>query len=112
MLAIFENCSGTNDGKKSKILPISCKLNSSLAYDKIYDYLTKEEYADISGTKEFMDIYCYDRGYEISILLGIDQTGGSYINIVVYGPKKRGRTRKRLKLMRDEITNLLKDYLV
>ena len=52
------------------------------------------------------------KGFEISISL-VQSTQGnkSYLNMMVYGEKKRGKTRKMLKARLEYYKDLLKDYL-
>lgn len=110
MLAIFENYSQTSDKPKSKIKPIIIKKGCAFAYDVILKYLKQEEYDDITTNKNFYEIYCCDRDYEISFSLLDDGGYGCSVNISVYAEKKRGRTRRKLKEIRTIINNLLVDY--
>ena len=58
------------------------------------------------------EIYYWYAGFEISISL-VQSTQGnkSYLNMMVYGEKKRGKTRKMLKARLEYYKDLLKDYI-
>lgn len=111
MIALFENYSQTSDKPKSKITPIVVKKGCAFVYDVILKYLKQEEYDDITTNKNFNEIYCCDRDFEISISMLDDGGYGCSINISVYGEKKRGRTRKKLKEIRGILSDVLADYI-
>ena len=109
MLALFEKYSQTSDKPKSKITPISVKKGAPIVFKTILNYLEKEEYGDIETNKNFNEIYCCDRDYEITISVFDEGNYESLINISVYGEKKRGRTRGKLKAFRNLIIDLFID---
>ncbi len=109
MLAIFEKYSQTSDKGKSKLTPIQVKKGAPVVFKMILDYLTKEEYDDIESNKNFNEIYCCDRDYEITISIFSENAYESLINISVYGEKKRGRTRGKLKAIRNILIDLFEE---
>ena len=109
MLAIFEKYSQTSDKPKSKLTPIQVKKGSPIVFKTVLDYLTKEEYDDIESNKNFNEIYCCDRDYEITISIFSENSYESLINISVYAEKKRGRTRGKLKAIRNLLIDLFEE---
>lgn len=109
MLALFENYSQTSDSPRSKVLPIVLKQNRITVFKKIVDYVTQEEYDDILPNKDFYEIYFCDRDFEITISILDEGSHSSIVNISVYGEKKRGFTRRKLKQIRSIIISLFED---
>ena len=75
----------TGEHKKESLKVIAVKQPTHIVFDKIVDYLQENEYEDIKSNKEFLDIYCYDFGYEISIqVLSDEKNTYSYISVSMY----------------------------
>ena len=102
MLAIFENCSITSEDRKAPVKPLELSSSCERIYNKILKDVTEKDYYGLKTKKEYYEIYYWYLGFEISINLVAGQQGNkSYLNMMVYGEKKRGRTRKMLKRFRN-----------
>ena len=110
MLAIFENCSVTSEDRKAPIKPLELSSSCERIYNKILKDVTEKEYYGLKTKKEYYEIYYWYLGFEISInLVASTQGNKSYLNMMVYGEKKRGRTRKMLKRLLAYYIDLLSD---
>ena len=110
MLAIFENCSVTSEDRKAPVKPLELSSSCERIYNKILKDVTEKEYYGLKTKKEYYEIYYWYLGFEISInLVASTQGNKSYLNMMVYGEKKRGRTRKMLKRLLAYYIDLLSD---
>ena len=110
MLAIFENCSITSEDRKAPVKPLELSSSCERVYNKILKDVTEKDYYGLKTKKEYYEIYYWYLGFEISINLVAGQQGNkSYLNMMVYGEKKRGRTRKMLKRLLAYYKDLLGD---
>ena len=110
MLAIFENCSTTSEDRKAPVKPLELSSSCERIYNKILKDVTEKDYYGLKTKKEYYEIYYWYLGFEISINLVAGQQGNkSYLNMMVYGEKKRGRTRKMLKRLLAYYKDLLGD---
>ena len=110
MLAIFENCSITSEDRKAPVKPLELSSSCERIYNKILKDVTEKDYYGLKTKKEYYEIYYWYLGFEISINLVAGQQGNkSYLNMMVYGEKKRGRTRKMLKRLLAYYKDLLGD---
>lgn len=113
MLAIFENCSSTSEEKKAPVKPLEFSASCERIYQIILKDVTEKGYYGLKTKKEFYEIYYWYVGFEISISIVQNPQGNkSYLNMMVYGEKKRGRTRKMLKRLLEYYKELLKDLSV
>ncbi len=109
MLAIFENCSVTSEGKKAPVKPLEFSASCERIYQTILKDVEEHDYYGLKTKKEFYEIYYWYLGYEITIsLVSAPEGGKSYLNMMVYGEKKRGKTRKMLKRLLEYYKDLLK----
>lgn len=113
MLAIFENCSSTSEAKKAPIKPLEFAASCERIYQLILKDVTEHDYYGLKTKKEFYEIYYWYAGFEITISL-VQSTQGnkSFFNMMVFGEKKRGKTRKMLKRLLDYYQELLKDLSI
>lgn len=113
MIALFENCSVTSEAKKAPVKPLEFTCSCERAYQIILKDVTDKDYYGLKTKKEFYEIYYWYVGFEISISL-VQSTQGNkcFLNMMVYGEKKRGRTRKMLKQLLSYYSELLKDLRV
>ena len=111
MLAIFEKCSSTSEENKAPVKPLEFSSSCERIFQAIVKYVTDQDYYGLKTKKEFYEIYYWYLGFEISISL-VRSTDGSktVLNMMVYGEKKRGRTRKMLKRLILQYKELLKSY--
>ena len=108
MLAIFERCSSTSEDKKAPVKPIELGDTCERIYNKILKYVTEQDFYGIKTKKEFFEIYYWYLGYEVSInLLQGSQMSKTILHMMVYGEKKRGRTRRMLKRLLEFYKELL-----
>lgn len=103
MLEIFENYSVANP--ESKIEPPTTKLSPTRMTDVLENYLKENNYYDTVIDTNFFDIYSKKSGFEVSFQL-ISNGSGTLINVTVYGKNRRGKTRKFLKLLLDDIKKI------
>ena len=113
MLAIFENCSSTSEEKKAPVKPLEFSASCERIYQIILKDVTTKGYYGLKTKKEFYEVYYWYAGFEVSISL-VQNTQGNkaFLNMMVYGEKKRGRTRKMLKRLLEYYKELLKDLSV
>ena len=110
MLAIFENCSITSEDRKTPVTPLELSSSCERIYNKILKDVTEKDYYGLKTKKEYYEIYYWYLGFEISINLVAGQQGNkTYLNMMIYGEKKRGRTRKMLKRLLAYYKDLLGD---
>ena len=113
MIALFENCSSTSEDKKAPVKPLEFAASCERVYQAILKDVTDKGYYGLKIKKEFYEIYYWYAGFEITISL-VQSTQGNkcFLNMMVYGEKKRGRTRKMLKTLLNYYLELLKDLRV
>ena len=110
MIALFENCSSTSEEKKAPVKPLEFSCSAERIYQIVLKDAEKSERYGLKTKKEFYEIYYWYVGFEISIsITQSTQSNKSYLNMMVYGEKKRGKTRKMLKRMIEYYQDLLKN---
>lgn len=110
MLAIFENCSSTSEEKKAPVKPLEFTASAERIYQKVLKDVEAHEYYGLKTNKDFYEIYYWYVGFEITITIAQAPQGHkSYLNMMVYGEKKRGKTRKMLKRLLEYYKDLLAD---
>ena len=111
MFAIFENCSYTSEDSKSPLKPLEFTASCERVYQKIQKDVVEKNYYGVEIKKDFYEIYYWYLGFEVTISLtpSTEVNNKTYLNIMVYGEKKRGRTRKMLKNLLNYYQDLLKD---
>ncbi len=109
MIAILETYSTTS--VKGKIKPLEVKLGPTQTFDQLVKHFSEQDFLSTKFDRNYYDIFLDDYGYEISIYLGHDGGSNSIIQMSVYNPKGRGRTRRRLKYYYAEVEELFKDYI-
>ena len=113
MLVIFENCSVTSEAKKAPVKPLEFSASCERIYQAILKDVNEHSYYGIKTKKEYYEIYYWYLGFEITISLAGGLEGGkTFLNMMVYGEKKRGRTRKMLKRLLEYYKELLKGLSV
>ena len=112
MLAIFENCSSTSEEKKAPVKPLEFVASCDRLFQLIVKDAEDRKLYGIKTNKGFYEVYYWYLGFEVSINLVSSQAGNkSYLNMMVYGEKKRGRTHKMLKRLLEYYKDLLKLYI-
>ena len=112
MLAIFENCSSTSEARKAPVKPLELVLSCERAFNTILKDANERELYGLKTKKEFYEIYYWYLGFEISISLTQSMEGNkAYLNMMVYGEKKRGRTRKMLRSLLEYYKDLFKNVI-
>ena len=113
MLAIFENCSMTGEDKKAAAKPLQFSSSCERIYQIILKDVNDHGYYGVKTKKEYYEIYYWYLGFEITVSLSQTTQGNkAYLNMMVFGEKKRGKTRKVLKRLLEYYKNLLKDLSV
>ncbi|OQA77948.1 MAG: hypothetical protein BWY30_00925 [Tenericutes bacterium ADurb.Bin239] len=112
MFAIFEKYSQTSERtKKTRLHPLKVPLSMGRTFDMIEKYFASLEPLDTIIARDYFDICILDnKGFEISVQLQTEG-GNTYINASVFGDDKRGKTRRRLYDLLDELRILFKDYI-
>lgn len=108
MAALFEKYSQTSSKPKSKVLPLNVLKPAPIVFDMILKYLNDDEYEEIKSYKNYLELFCIDGGFEITIHVLNNGDGSSLVDAAVYGENKRGKTRKRLKNFLLELQEVLK----
>lgn len=110
MLAIFEKCSSTSEDRKAPVKPIEFTSSCERIFQIIVKDITDKGYYGLKTKKEYFEIYYWYAGFEVTISLVSSLQGGKTVmNMMVYGEKKRGRTRKMLKRLLEYYKDLLKE---
>ena len=110
MIALFENCSTTSEDAKAPVKPLEFSSSAERVYQKVLKDAEEKERYGLKTKKEFYEIYYWYVGFEISISITQSTTSSkSYLNMMVYAEKKRGKTRKMLKRMLEYYKDLLKE---
>ena len=113
MLAIFEKCSSTSEEDKSPVKPLEFVASCERIYHAVLKDAEEKEYYGLTSKKEFYEIYYWYLGFEVSIsITQSTKSTRSYLNMMVYGENKRGKTRKMLKHLLEYYKDLLKDLIV
>ena len=108
MIALFENCSSTSENRKAPVKPLELSASCERIYSKILKDVTEKDYYGIKTNKAYYEIYYWYLGYEVSISISQSTQGNkSFLNMMVYGEKKRGKTRKMLKYLLNYYKDLL-----
>ena len=112
MIALFENCSSTSEESKARFKPLEFVASCERLFQVILKDATDRDLYGIKTKKEYYEIFYWYLGFEVSINLTCSPQGGkSYLNMMVYGEKKRGRTRKMLRYLLNYYKDLLKDLV-
>lgn len=113
MLALFENCSSTSEEKKAPVKPLEFSCSCERLYQTILKDVTNKGYYGLKTKKEYFEIYYWYQGFEVTInLVRSTQGNKSFLNMMVYGEKKRGRTRKILKKLLEYYREFLKNLSI
>ena len=112
MIALFENCSCTGETPKSPVKSLEFSSSCERIYQRIIKDINDKGYYGLKTKKEYFEIYYWYLGYEVTITLVNSLVGSKvYLRMMVYGEKKRGRTRKMLKRLIEYYKELLKDFV-
>jgi len=110
MIALFENCSSTSEDRKAPVKPLEFSSSCERIYQKILKDVTEKDYYGLKTKKEFYEIYYWYLGFEISIsLVASTQGNKTFLHMMVFGEKKRGKTRAMLKRLLNYYKDLLSD---
>lgn len=91
--------------KKSKLEPILVKESPINVAKKIAKFLEENGYQNIVTKMDYFDIYGEKDGFEHSFVIAIND-GASLIQISIYSTKKKGRVKRRLRNIYQEIEEL------
>jgi hypothetical protein len=112
MFAFFEKYSQTSERtRRQRLHPLKVRLSMGRTFEMIESYFNTIEPLDTIIARDYFDICILDKkGFEISVFLQTE-SGHTYINASVFGQDKRGKTRRRLYNLLDELRIVFKDYL-
>ena len=112
MLAIFENCSSTSEERKAPVKPLELVASCERVFQMVYNDAKQRDLYNRKFKKEYYEIFYWLGGFEVSIsILQSTQGNKTYLHAMVYGEKKRGRTRKKLKQILEYYKGLLSDLI-
>lgn len=104
----FETYSASSIRHKDATLrTIEVKMDPHFAAERIIDLLKKLKYKTIRYNDVYNEIFTSKAGYEITIHCLAGTNGGSSIDVAVFGPEHRGKTRKALRYLLNAIKEKL-----
>lgn len=110
--ALFENFSISNeDSFDESLWPIKIKLNPGKALNIISEYLQKKELKEMKIYADNNEIYVNEGDFQITYHLLLEQGGKTIVGVSVYGKRKRGKTRNKLRFLHLELKEILKKYI-
>lgn len=112
MFALFENCSSTSEERKTPVKPLELVASCERVFQMVYNDAKERDLYNLKCKKEYYEIFYWLGGFEVSItILQSTQGNRTYLHAMVYGEKKRGRTRKKLKQILEYYKQLLNDIV-
>ena len=112
MFALFENCSSTSEERKAPVKPLELVASCERVFQMVYNDAKERDLYNLKYKKEYYEIFYWLGGFEVSItILQSTQGNRTYLHAMVYGEKKRGRTRKKLKQILEYYKGLLSDLI-
>lgn len=112
MISLFENYSTTsNKNKNGLFTPFIVKIGNDQIKKIIYNYLKENNYEEILLLDHSKEIFGLKNGFELTINYFHIEGKGIEISTTVYGENKRGKTRKYLKNVLNDLRTLFKDYI-
>ena len=109
---LFDTYASTKDpGAKRGILPpLEISDSPTNVFDTIKRYLEDNQYTNIVAKQDYFDLFGVKDDYEISFNV-INNNGKSMLQISVYSEIKKGRVKKRLRIIYEEMVELFDKYL-
>ena len=109
---LFETYSQSSNKHKDKTLHnVSVKMGPSMLAKSIIEILKKLKYKKITYNEVYNEIFTYKAGYEITVHLIASTGGATMIEVAVFSPEHRGKTRKALRYLLHTFKEEYKAYL-
>ena len=108
----FDTYASTNEpsSKKGKLPPLEISDSPVNVFDSIKKYLTEDGYTDIAAREEYYDLFGIKDYYEVSFNI-VNNNGKSLLQMSVYSEIKKGKVKKRLKQIYEEMLDRFDKYL-
>lgn len=109
----FEIFSQSSLKHKDKTLrSVIVKMGSSYLANKIIDILKSLKYKTIKYNEHYQEIFTSKAGFEVTIHLVNTNNGGTQIDVDIYAPYNRGKTRKALRFLLNKFKEEFKQSVV
>lgn len=110
--AMFETYSQSSSIHKDPTLrSLNIKMGESILADKIIDILKELKYKEIRYNNIYNEIFTKKAGYEVTIHLLASSGGSTTIEVSVFAPEHRGKTRKALRFLLNRFKEEFKSYI-
>ena len=110
--ALFETYSQSSSIHKDPTLrSLNVKMGGSVLADKIIEILKSLKYKEIRYNNIYNEIFTKKAGYEVTIHLLAASGGATSIEVAVFSPENRGKTRKALRFLLNKFKEEFKSYL-
>ena len=96
--------------KDPTLRTIYVKMGQAYLANKIIDILKDLRYKSIVYNDTFYEIFTSKAGYEVTVTLTAGTSGSVSLNVSVYSPSNRGKTRKALRFLLNKFNEELKGY--
>lgn len=90
---------------------INVKMGPSLLANEIINILKSLKYKTIRYNDVFNEIFTSKAGYEVTIHLLASSNGSSTIEVSIFSPTHRGKTRKALRFLLNKFKEEFQNYL-
>ena len=109
----FETFSQSSVKHKDKTLrSITVKMGTSYLANKIIDILKSLKYKTIKYNEHYQEIFTSKAGFEVTVHLVNSNNGATLIEVDVFSPDNRGKTRKALRFLLNKFKEELKSSVV
>lgn len=89
---------------------LNVKINATVLADKIIEILKELKYKTIRYNETFNEIFTTKAGFEVTINL-IGSGGVTSIDVAIFSPSNRGKTRKALRFLLNKFKEEFDTYL-
>lgn len=109
---LFDTYASTREpgSKKGKLPLIDINDSPNNVFASIKRYLQDDEYTAVVIKEDYYDLFGIKDDFEVSFNV-INNNGKSLLQISVYSEIKKGRVKKRLKLIYEEMLERFEKYL-
>ena len=110
---LFEIFSQSSLKHKDKTLrTVTVKMGASYLASKIIDILKSLKYKTIKYNEHYQEIFTSKAGFEVTNHLVNSNNGSTLIDVDVYSPNNRGKTRKALRFLLNKFKEEFKQSVV
>ena len=96
--------------KRGKLPPIEINDTPFNVFDSINRYLDEKQYHDVVAKEDYLDLFGIKDYFEVSFNI-VNNSGKSLLQISVYSEIKKGKVKKRLKQIYEEMLDRFDKYL-